>query len=115
MRIERQIEEYIGRHVKEMGGLWDKFVSPGNAGVPDRILLLPPRDGDQHGEAGPMIRFVELKDEDGALSPQQRSQIRRIRKRGFSVDVIFGMKQAMEYVDLLQAGDEKQDSEEAWV
>ena len=38
---ESQIESYMVRKVKEHGGLCFKFVSPGNPGVPDRIVITP--------------------------------------------------------------------------
>ena len=39
---ESQIESYMVRKVKEHGGLCFKFVSPGNPGVPDRIVITQP-------------------------------------------------------------------------
>lgn len=38
---ESSIESYLVRKVKEHGGLCYKFVSPGNPGVPDRIIITP--------------------------------------------------------------------------
>ena len=50
--IERDVERHLVRAVeKELGGRCWKWVSPGMAGVPDRIVLLP------HG----LTYFVELK------------------------------------------------------
>ena len=37
--IENDIEKYLVRRVKQMGGLALKFVSPSMAGVPDRIVI----------------------------------------------------------------------------
>ena len=50
---ESYIESYLVRKVKEHGGLCYKFVSPGNPGVPDRLIITP---------TGKTI-FVELKTE----------------------------------------------------
>ena len=36
---ESYIESYLVRKVKEHGGLCYKFVSPGNPGVPDRLII----------------------------------------------------------------------------
>ena len=47
---ESSIESKFRDEVKEVGGMAYKFVSPGNAGVPDRVVIL------QGGESG----FVEL-------------------------------------------------------
>ena len=51
--LEREIERKAGERVKAAGGLWLKWVSPGMAGVPDRILIAP----------GGRVVFVELKQE----------------------------------------------------
>ena len=55
--LEREIERKAGERVKAAGGLWLKWVSPGMAGVPDRILIAP----------GGRVVFVELKQERGRL------------------------------------------------
>lgn len=62
-----------------MGGLYYKFVSPGQDGVPDRIIQI---DG--------MTWFVELKTKAGHLSQVQEMQIRRLRSRGARVRVLYG-------------------------
>lgn len=49
--LERDIEQALVRMVNRHGGLCLKWVCPGWAGVPDRIILLP----------GARIMFVELK------------------------------------------------------
>lgn len=38
---EKQIEQRLVKKVREAGGLALKFVSPGFAGVPDRIVFMP--------------------------------------------------------------------------
>ncbi len=61
-------------------GFWaPKFVSPGNDGMPDRILV-------GHGR----VIFVELKTDRGTLSPVQKSQIGRLKKYGQEVHVLYG-------------------------
>ena len=37
---ESSIESKFRDEVKEVGGMAYKFVSPGNAGVPDRVVIL---------------------------------------------------------------------------
>ena len=59
---ESEIEARLVRGVKALGGVAYKFVSPGNVGVPDRVVVLP----------GGRVIFVELKAEGGRLSPMQR-------------------------------------------
>ena len=53
--LEKDIEQALGRMVSRHGGVCLKWVCPGWAGVPDRIILLP----------GARIIFVELKRPDG--------------------------------------------------
>lgn len=66
---ESEIEKALVRHVKRLGGLCEKFTSPQNAGVPDRIITLP----------GGRIIFVELKAPGKKLRPlQQLDHARRI-------------------------------------
>ena len=38
---ESEIEKILVREVKKLGGRAYKFVSPGNDGVPDRIVIFP--------------------------------------------------------------------------
>lgn len=49
--LEKEIESKLVKLVKQTGGLCLKWVCPGWAGVPDRIVLLP----------GGRVIFVELK------------------------------------------------------
>ncbi|WP_373222700.1 VRR-NUC domain-containing protein [Flavonifractor plautii] len=69
---ESEIEARLVRGVKALGGVAYKFVSPGNVGVPDRVVVLP----------GGRVIFVELKAEAGRLSPMQRQQLARLRRLG---------------------------------
>lgn len=66
-----------------------KFISPGNDGVPDRIVVLP----------GGGVIFVELKAQKGVLMANQRIQVARLRKQGALVFVITGMLEAKLFVD----------------
>ncbi len=78
---ESQIERYMVREVKKHGGLCFKFVSPGNPGVPDRIVITP---------AGKTI-YVELKTDIGRMARVQEWQRSELEKRGADVRVLFGM------------------------
>jgi hypothetical protein len=49
--LERDVERHLVKRVAEMGGRCFKWVSPGHAGVPDRIAILP----------GGRVAFIELK------------------------------------------------------
>ncbi len=77
---ESTIEGRLVRSAKQAGWLALKFVSPGNAGVPDRMLISP--EG--------RIIFVELKTETGRLSKMQKAQIERLRRHGQDVRVLYG-------------------------
>ena len=79
MDQERDIEAYLRRRVEMLGGMAMKFVSPGNDGVPDRIVIMP----------GGLVTFVELKAPGGRLRAIQKWQHERIRKRGCEVRVIW--------------------------
>lgn len=75
---ERDIERYLRDQVRLAGGRAYKFVSPENAGVPDRIVLLP----------GGRIAFVELKAPGRRPTRLQEMQQKRIAELGFPVVVI---------------------------
>ena len=79
--LEREIEKVLVSEVKKLGGRAYKWVSPGNDGVPDRIVLFP--------DMPPV--FVELKTEHGKLSPLQKVQVERLRKLGQDVCVVYGI------------------------
>ena len=75
---EKDLERRMVRTVKNMGGLAPKFVSPGLAGVPDRLVLLP------EGK----IAFVEMKAPGKKPTSLQRLRHRQLRDLGFRVAVI---------------------------
>lgn len=79
---EKVIERILVAQVKRLGGRAFKWVSPGNDGVPDRIVIFPNR---------PPV-FVELKTEMGRLSRLQELQIVRLRKLGQTVEVVRGIE-----------------------
>ena len=85
---ESAIEARLVRMVRERGGLCYKFVSPGNPGVPDRIIITP--DG--------KTIYVELKTEVGRLSAMQKWQRRELEKRNIDVRVLKGLDQVKEFV-----------------
>lgn len=87
--LERDIERYVNRKAKETGCLTYKFTSPGNPGVPDRIIITP---------KGQTI-FVELKAKCGRLANIQKYQIARMRDLGCDVRVITGMDEAKQLIE----------------
>ena len=72
--LEKEIEAKLVKMVKYRGGLCLKWVCPGWAGVPDRIVLLP----------GGKIVFVELKrPSGGVISSRQRWWAHKLTMLGF--------------------------------
>lgn len=80
--LEKDIEKILTKEVRLMGGRAYKWVSPGNTGVPDRIVFLP--DG--------RIIFVELKTDTGKLSSLQKAQIAKLKALGQTVQVVQGLQ-----------------------
>ncbi|MEC1719093.1 VRR-NUC domain-containing protein [Schinkia azotoformans] len=72
---EVTIEQRLKKKVKEHGGLALKLVSPGFAGVPDRLVLFN----------GAKVAFVELKAPAKKLRALQRKRKRQIESLGFKV------------------------------
>ena len=80
--LEKDIEKFLNDNVKKLGGRSYKFVSPGNSGVPDRIIFLP----------GGKIYFVELKTKRGRPSALQKLQRRRFKELGHEVYLLYGLE-----------------------
>lgn len=97
--LESEIEKKLVREIRKMGGMAYKFVSPGNTGVPDRIVILPG-----------VITFVELKTETGQLSPGQKRQIGKLQDLGMKVVVLHGMKELEEFLDEIRPASVPADS-----
>lgn len=75
--LERDIERKVCQYAKSKGWIHFKFVSPGNNGVPDRILM---RDG--------KVIFIEFKATGERPTVLQAAQHRRLRASGMMVHVI---------------------------
>ena len=78
---EKEIEKILVTEVKKLGGRAYKWTSPGNDGVPDRIVILP----------GERPYFVELKSENGRLSALQKIQIDRLQNLKQQIFVVRGI------------------------
>lgn len=73
--LERDIERDLVGMVKRRGGLCLKWVCPGFAGVPDRIILLP----------GARIIFAETKRPTGGrVAPLQAWWATQLNRLGFT-------------------------------
>lgn len=76
--LEREIEAKFCARVKTLGGICEKFTSPGRRSVPDRLVILP----------GGRVIFVELKRPGQAATPAQARDHQRRRGLGCDVRVI---------------------------
>ena len=86
---ETEIEKKLVKSVKAKGGIAPKFVSPGYAGMPDRLVLLP----------GGVFAFAELKAPGMKPRPLQVARHRMLRSLGFKVYVIDGTEQIEEVLN----------------
>ncbi len=75
---EKELERKLIKAVRQSGGLTLKFVSPGMAGVPDRLLLFP----------GGRLAFCEVKAPGEKPRPLQAHRMEQLRKLGFRVYVV---------------------------
>ena len=87
--LESKIENRLTKEIKKIGGIALKFTSPGVAGVPDRIVLLP------HGK----IIFVELKAPGKKPSPMQEYRAKEYRALGFDVRCIDSTELIMKLIE----------------
>ncbi len=85
---EKDIERKFVQTVKNAGGIALKFVSPGFAGMPDRIVLLP----------GGRMGFVEVKDIGKKPRPLQLARHRLLASLGFQVFVLDRAEQIPEII-----------------
>ena len=75
---EKQVEQKLVKAVRAAGGMCPKLVSPGMAGLPDRLILFP----------GGRFAFVEVKAPGQKPRPLQVRRHEQLRKLGFRVFVL---------------------------
>ncbi|UUZ96006.1 VRR-NUC domain-containing protein [Paenibacillus sp. P25] len=75
---ESTLEQRLVREVKKIGGIAPKWVSPGNNGVPDRIVILP---------NGRTV-YVEMKAPGEKPTALQERWVKRLRAMGHKVYVL---------------------------
>lgn len=88
---ESVVEKKLRDTVRQRGGLCWKFTSPGVAGVPDRLVILP----------GGHIAFVEVKAPGQRPRPSQVRRINQLRDLEVPVLVIDQPNQIGEVLDAL--------------
>lgn len=86
---ESALERRLVRDVERIGGLAPKWVSPGNRGVPDRIILLP----------GGHIAFVEMKTIGKRLGPLQAKWAETLHNLGHKVYMIDSEDGILGFID----------------
>ncbi len=91
---ESKLEQIFRDAVREKAGRAYKFISPGNAGVPDRLVVLP----------GNKIGFVELKQKGKKPRPDQRRQLNILKQLGCVALVLDDAKQIPAVLEQVQSG-----------
>ena len=91
---ESEIEKYLVKSVKEVGGEVRKVKWLGRNGAPDRLVMLPPRDREENGTI-----WVELKATGKVPEPHQLREHERMR----AVSQIVVVIDSTEGVDALLA------------
>lgn len=85
---EYAVEKHLVQKAQECGGICLKFISPGTAGVPDRIVILP----------GGKIGFAELKAQGKKPRLVQRAVLRVLYRLGCRVAAIDNKKSAEGFI-----------------
>lgn len=95
VKRESQIEAYLVKRVKELGGEVRKVAWQGRAGAPDRIVMLPVFKSRSLNPPPPCTIWVELKAPGlaatfpkNAHERQQHREHERMRKMGQRVEVV---------------------------
>lgn len=95
---ENEVEQYLCKMVRELGGIPYKFTSPGRNSVPDRICVFP----------GGGVLFVECKAPDGKLSLGQIHEINLLQKLN-QVVVVVSTKIEVDAIRYTLTGGDKND------
>lgn len=87
--LEKELEAKFKKRAESQGAKVWKFVSPGQAGVPDRVVFLP---------QGKCV-FAEIKKPGEGLRPLQMRVITQLLDLGFPVWLIDSEKRIDEFCD----------------
>ena len=90
--LEREVEKALIHQVRKHGGIAPKLTSPNNAGMPDRLVILPPGK----------VCFVELKAPGQQPRPIQLRQMARLSNLGCMVRTIDHPNHIQELIDEIQ-------------
>ena len=89
---ESAIEKHLSRQVKLLGGRALKWSSPGNRGVPDRVVFVLGQ-----------VWFIELKNEIGVLSTLQIIMGRIIRQHTQNYAVLSSKQEVDQWIAKVQS------------
>lgn len=90
--LEKHLEQQLKKAVEDAGGWCIKLVSPGTAGMPDRICLMNSK-----------IVFVEVKKPGQSPRPLQLRRMRQLQAHGFTTLVVDEPVKIKEVLDALHA------------
>lgn len=89
--LERDIEKRLRDMITAMGCMFEKFVSPGQRGVSDRIVTIPGRPAH--------IVFLELKQEGKKETKLQQRQREKRLAMGVDARLVVGMAEALAFAE----------------
>ena len=87
-KAEAAVEKELDKHVKFAGGFSRKWVSPGHAGVEDRICFFP--DGE--------VWFIEVKTAGRKPDAHQLREIMRQRELGHNAGYLAGIHEVISFI-----------------
>lgn len=97
--LEKAVEGYFCKEVAKIGGIAEKFTSPGRRSVPDRLVLLPAQfEMDGYMRRPARAIFVELKAPGRVATEAQKRDHERRRAMGFRVEVIDSKEAVDEFI-----------------
>lgn len=89
---ERQVEEYLVKRVKSLGGIARKLTCPDAAGMPDRMVILKGQ-----------ICFIELKrPKGGRLSDTQKWRIQELKQQEMKTYVLKNKEEIDQLIECLK-------------
>jgi hypothetical protein len=91
--LERDIEKYLVKRVKELGGVAYKFVSPSNRGVADRLVVLPQG----------VVWFVEVKKAGGRLSTLQNIFAAEMQRLQQNIAIVWSKEDVDDLIKEMQS------------
>lgn len=90
--LEKDLEKKMKDRLEKLGCMVLKFTSPGNAGVPDRLVFIP----------GGKLVLVELKRPGGKLRPLQKVWAKKFGKLGFKHRTVKNENNINELMELVR-------------